>query len=91
MSTRVRDYLILIGHAWICTTCRARLLNDTESILIGHKVSEDERGNLLNLTDESFRTMMALAKATELSMDEVQIAIDHPRSRLRHLGLDRRR
>lgn len=85
-SGRVRDFLILIGHAWICLDCRERLLEETEATLVGHKLSEFERERLFELTDASFRTMMDLGDATGLTADEVTLAIDHPRSRLRHLG-----
>lgn len=91
MFERVRDYFILIGHAWICPDCRLRLLEETETMLIGHKVSDEERECILTLTDESFGTMMTLAAATGLSVDDLRSAIDHPRSRLRHLGVYRRR
>jgi hypothetical protein len=91
MTRRVRDYMILIGHTWICSNCREDLLNHPESVLIGHKLTAEERQNLLNLTDESFGTMMELTTATGLTITELQIAIDHPRSRLRHLGINRRR
>lgn len=91
MLERVRDYYILIGHAWICPDCRVRLLAEPEVMLIGHKVSEEERECVIALTDASFGTMMALAAATQLSMDELREAIDHPRSRLRHLGVNKRR
>lgn len=91
MFERVRDYFILIGHAWICPDCRQRLLADPDAMLIGHKVSEEERACVLALTDESFGTMMALAAATELSEGDLREAIDHPRSRLRHLGVVKRR
>ncbi|HRJ44889.1 MAG: hypothetical protein KJZ86_02160 [Caldilineaceae bacterium] len=87
----MRDYFILIGHTWICPDCRLRLLTDPEAMLIGHKVSDEERACILTLTDESFGTMMALAAATVLSVDELREAIDHPRSRLRHLGVNKRR
>ncbi len=85
-SARVRDFLILIGHTWICLDCRRKLLEDTEATLIGHKLTEFERERLMELTENSFRTMMDLEAATGLTADEVSLAIDHPRSRLRHLG-----
>ena len=85
-NARVRDFLILIGHTWICLDCRSKLLENTEATLIGHKLTEFERERLMELTDTSFRTMMDLEAATGLSADEVTLAIDHPRSRLRHLG-----
>jgi hypothetical protein len=88
---RVRDYLILIGHTWICTDCRQRLLDDPDTLLIGHKLSDEEREFLMDLTEESYQTMMALAENTGLSMDDLRQAIDHPRSRLRHLGVRRYR
>ncbi|MBI3960349.1 MAG: hypothetical protein HY328_16165 [Chloroflexi bacterium] len=91
MVERVRDYFILIGHGWICPDCRLRLLTEPETILIGHKVSDEERECILTLTDESFGTMMTLAAATGLSVDDLRLAIDHPRSRLRHLGVNKRR
>ncbi len=89
-NARVRDYLILIGHTWICLDCRSSLLEDTESTLIGHKLSEFERERLLELKDESFRTVMDLEEATGLTADEIYKAVDHPRSRLRHLRKRRR-
>jgi hypothetical protein len=85
-NVRVRDFLILIGHAWICLDCRDKLLEDTKATLIGHKLSEFERERLLEMTDKSFRTMMDLEAATGLTADEINLAVDHPRSRLRHLG-----
>ena len=62
------------------------LLENPEATLIGHKLSEFEREKVLNLTDSSYRTMMDLEEATGLTADEVALAVDHPRSRLRHLG-----
>ena len=85
-NARVRDFLILIGHTWICLDCRSKLMEDTEATLIGHKLTEFERERLMELTEDSFRTMMDLEAATGLTADEVTLAIDHPRSRLRHLG-----
>lgn len=89
-NARVRDYLILIGHTWICLECRSILLENTEATLIGHKLSEFERERLLELKDESFRTVMDLEAATGLTADEIYQAVDHPRSRLRHLKRRRR-
>ncbi len=89
-NARVRDFLILIGHTWICLECRASLLEDTEATLVGHKLSEFERERLLELKDSSFRTIMDLEEATGLTADEIYQAVDHPRSRLRHLARRRR-
>ena len=90
-NTRVRDYLILLGHTWICDRCRRQLLDNPDGMLIGHKLSEEEREHIHALVEESYRTMMDLAAAADISMDELREAIDHPRSRLRHLGVYRRR
>ena len=89
-NARVRDFLILIGHTWICLDCRRELFENTDATLIGHKLSEIERERLMELTDKSFHTMMDLQAATGLTADEVSLAIDHPRSRLRHLGTHQR-
>jgi hypothetical protein len=91
LNHRVRDYLILIGHTWICTECRQRLIDDPETLLIGHKLTDEERERVVDLSEESYQTMLELAAATDLSMDDLRMAIDHPRSRLRHLGVYRRR
>jgi len=88
---RVRDYYIFIGHAWICPDCRLRVLEEPEVMLIGHKVSEEEREYIMALTDASFGTMMNLSEATGLSLEDLREAIDHPRSRLRHLGVYKRK
>lgn len=90
-NVRVRDFLILIGHTWICLDCRSKLLENTEATLIGHKLSEFERERLMELEDNSFRTIMDLEEATGLTADEIYRAVDHPRSRLRHLKKRRRR
>lgn len=85
-QARVRDFLILIGHTWMCLDCRRKLLEHPEATLIGHKLSEFERERVMKLTDSSYRTMMDLEAATGLTAEEVSLAVDHPRSRLRHLG-----
>lgn len=89
ITARARDFLILIGHTWICIDCRRKLLEDTQATVVGYKLTDVERERLQELTEESFRTMMELAAATGLSSDEVAAAVDHPRSRLRHLGVRR--
>ena len=45
----------------------------------------------MELKDSSFRTIMDLEEATGLTADEIYRAVDHPRSRLRHLKKRRRR
>jgi hypothetical protein len=53
---------------------------------IGYKLSETQREVLATISEEDFRTMMHLAEITGLTMREIEMAIDHPRARLRHLG-----
>ena len=90
MSERIRDYLIVIGHLWIGDECREALFENPSSVLIGFKLTKDERERLYNLTDASFSSMELLAAATGLDSDELRGAIDHPRSRMRHLTTRKR-
>jgi len=86
MSVRVQDFALMIGHAWRCTDCRAALLENPEVMWLGHKLSEQQRAAVLKLTDEAFQTVERLAGATGLDPKELEVAIEHPRARLRHLG-----
>jgi len=89
MPTRVRDFALLIGHAWRCTRCRDILLENPTAAWIGYKLDETQREAILSLTDDSFQTVAKLAEATSLPMHELDEAIEHPRARLRHLAGDR--
>lgn len=89
MTTRTRDFALVIGHAWRCYDCRDGLLSDPNRAWMGYKLSEAERKRALGLTDDSFRTVMALAEATGLSVKKLEEAIDHPHARLRHLGVSK--
>jgi len=86
MTGRVRDFALIIGHAWRCTSCRERLLAEPATVCIGYKLLETERQSIENLVDGSFHTVMRLASETGLTTQELEQAIDHPRARLRHLG-----
>lgn len=85
--SRVTDYALLIGHVWRCLECRELLMGKPELYSIGFKLSEEQRERIRALVDESFQTMMGLAEATGLPARELEEAIDHPRARLRHLGV----
>lgn len=85
--SRVTDYALLIGHVWRCTKCREGLLTRPEHSWIGFKVSEPQRELIRKLTDESFQTVARLAAETDIPPKELEEAIDHPRARLRHLGV----
>ncbi|MEZ4729498.1 MAG: hypothetical protein R3E79_20395 [Caldilineaceae bacterium] len=89
MSTRVRDFALLIGHAWRCTRCRDALLEAPTTACIGFKLDEEQRELVQKLTVDSFHTVTKLAEATGLPIRELDEAIDHPRARLRHLAGDR--
>ena len=86
MANRVSDFALMIGHAWRCSECRDDLLERPELTWIGVKLTQEQRENVRNLDDAAFQTVMALAEATGLDVDELYEAIDHPRARLRHLG-----
>ena len=88
-SVRVRDFALLIGHAWRCTRCREALLEAPQSAWIGFKLDEQQRESILSLTEESFQTTMKLAELTGMSIHELDEAINHPRARLRHLAGNR--
>lgn len=90
MLERIRDYLIVIGHLWIGDECRDAFFENPRTVLIGFKLSKDEKERLYSLTEASFQSMELLSAATGLDDDELREAIGHPRSRMRHLTIRRR-
>ncbi len=86
MPMRVRDFALLIGHVWRCSSCRNALFERPESVLVGYKLDEGQRACVLKLTEDSFQTMMKLTEQTGISDRELNEVIDHPRARLRHLN-----
>ncbi|MBP7963472.1 MAG: hypothetical protein KBG20_13180 [Caldilineaceae bacterium] len=90
MSERIRDYLIVVGHLWIGDECRDAFFKNPNSVLIGFKLTQDEKERLHKLTDASFSSMELLVEATGLEYDELREAIDHPRARMRHLTTRKR-
>ena len=90
MSERIRDYLIVIGHLWIGDECRDAFFENPSSVLIGFKLTQDEKERLHNLTEASFSSMELLVEATGLHYDDLREAIDHPRARMRHLTTRKR-
>jgi hypothetical protein len=87
MTNRVSDFALLIAHVWRCTQCRDHLMAQPEIYWIGFKLSDEQRATIRNLSDESFQTIARLAEETQLSARELDEAVDHPRARLRHLGV----
>lgn len=86
MTVRVSDFALMIGHVWRCTSCRAALLEEPTSMLVGFKLTEEQRACIAGMDDDDFRTITHLANVTGLTAQEIDSAIDHPRARLRHLG-----
>lgn len=86
MARRVSDFALMMGHAWRCAECRTDLLEQPELTWIGFKLSAEQRESVREMTFDSFQTVMRMAEATGLDIDELYEAIDHPRARLRHLG-----
>lgn len=84
---RVTDFALLIGHVWRCNECRDLLLAKPELYWIGFKLSDAQRDVIRKLTDDSFQTLMRLSDETGLTVPELEEGIDHPRARLRHLGV----
>lgn len=91
MSSRLRDFALIVGHTWRCYECRDLLLESPHRTCRGYKLSDQEKKSAVELADEHFRTVMDLADATGLSVKELEQAIDHPHARLRHLGIYRNR
>lgn len=85
-TRRVTDFALMIGHVWRCTSCREALMADPTQMGVGYKLSQEQRECISRLSDEDFVTIMRLAEVTGLSTGEIDVAIDHPRARLRHLG-----
>lgn len=87
MTERIRDFALVIGHVWRCYECREQLIEDSVRTCRGYKLSDAERIMAGKLTDESFNTVERLAKGTGITKKELEIAIEHPHARLRHLGV----
>lgn len=88
-SGRLSDYQILIGHLWQCHECREALLRDPKSLTAGLKLTSAQLDILEELTRSPHELLDRLHCCTGLDSDEFKAAIDHPRSRLRHLGARR--
>jgi hypothetical protein len=87
MSTRLTDFALLMGHVWRCLDCRELLMSNPELYWIGFKLNDEQKEAIRHLTDESFQTLLRLSEVTGLSTHELEEAVDHPRARLRHLGV----
>jgi hypothetical protein len=68
-----------------CEMCRDRLLQEPERVMVGRKLTEEQRQRLLKITAEDFENSAALAGAVGMDVSELIEGINHPRARLRHL------
>lgn len=84
-ETRVSDLAILLGHALQCEACRERLLAAPDRVLVGRKISTEQRGQVVKLRAEDFESTAALAAAVGMPLAELVEGQNHPRARLRHL------
>ncbi len=87
MTARLTDYALLMGHVWRCLDCRELLTSNPDVYWIGFKLNDEQKDAIRHLVDESFQTLMRLSEETGLSTRELEEAVDHPRARLRHLGV----
>ena len=83
-SDRTSDLAILLGHALQCEPCRDRLLTEPDRVVVGRKISNEQRTLLAQLTPEDFGRSETLAAAVGLSIDELRDGQNHPRARMRH-------
>ena len=83
-SDRTSDLAILLGHAFQCEDCRNRLLDEPERVLVGRKLTQEQRERLTRLTPQDFGNSQTLAAAVGLSAAELVEGVNHPRARLRH-------
>jgi hypothetical protein len=79
-----REVLIVLAHALSCPTCRSRLLETPQAVLRGRALTEDEKANLIKLTDKDFVTTELLARSSGTTSSDLQSYTDHAVVRLRH-------
>ncbi|MCC7354155.1 MAG: hypothetical protein IT330_10395 [Anaerolineae bacterium] len=76
---------MVIGHAYNCQSCRARLLADPARTLAGQRLGAQEREKIAKLNSDSFGSLNTLAAAIGSTTAELYAIMDEPRCRLRHL------
>ena len=84
-ADRTSDIAILLSHTMQCAECRDRLLSQPDRVLIGRKISEQQRAMLSSLSAEDFESAVTLAAAAGANSEELRDALNHPRARMRHL------
>ena len=79
-----RELLLVLAHAHGCSACRNRLLADPMSVTRSRALSEGEKERLIRLKTEDFITPDTLARATGVTMSQLEEYQNHPVTRLRH-------
>lgn len=83
-SDRTSDLAVLLGHALQCEPCRDRLLAEPDRVVLGRKISNEQRELLAQLSPEDFESTATLAAAVRLDIGELRDGLNHPRARMRH-------
>jgi hypothetical protein len=80
-----REFMIVLAHTHVCTSCRGRMLADPDAVLAGRPLSAEERARLARLTFEDYITPDTLTRAVGVSPAELEAYRDQGVVRLRHL------
>ena len=79
-----RELLLVLTHAQGCSACRGRLLADPISVTRSRALNEDEKEMLTRLKTADFVTPDTLARATGVTVSQLEEYQNHPVTRLRH-------
>ncbi|MCB0236149.1 MAG: hypothetical protein KDG58_18335, partial [Anaerolineae bacterium] len=71
-SDRTSDLAILLGHAMQCEPCRDRLLTEPDRVVVGRKITNEQRARLAQLSPEDFESAVILAAAVGLDVNELR-------------------
>ncbi|MCE2466497.1 MAG: hypothetical protein J4G06_00630 [Caldilineaceae bacterium] len=83
---RISDFDLAVGHLWHCDRCRETFLDNPASVMIGLKLSDDQRDALNSLAAAPDTLLDRLRHVWPTDDAAFERAISHPRARLRHLG-----
>ncbi len=86
-ASRISDYQILVGHLWQCRECREAFVRDPRSMMAGLKLTPEQMATLQEFVQSPYQLLDRLQTGTGLAEGDFQIAVAHPRTRLRHLGV----
>lgn len=80
-----REFMIVLAHTHVCTTCRSRLLGDPGAAVASRPLTPDEKQVLGSLRFEDFITPASLTQAAGITLAELDAYRDEAVVRLRHL------